>query len=329
MSPPGPDAPAVTEHRAWITVAVSSLVIGLVFIAVYVGLQRDPKPFRLPMAVVGDQLATAARAGLGDSVAVTEVSSIEDGARLVRNEDVVAVVAAISPVTLRLDYAGASGLSEAGAARTLVAGLAAHTGSSVHATDIVPLTRYDTRGLSAFYVVFGVTLASFILAQGLLAATHKVRLGAQLLVMTGFAIAIGLTAARDRRPALRLATGGVPAAGLSLILLSAASTFTTQALGAWLGAAGIGVAILTLTTIGNATSGATIGYDLYRHGGRRFRGRCHPVRRCERSTTSATSTDPTSDRPWPSSRSGSRPPSAWSCCANAYACDVQRSDLVR
>jgi hypothetical protein len=196
------------------------------------------------------------RLGGGD-----EVSSIEDGARLVRNGDVVAVVAAISPVTLRLDYAGASGLSEAGAARTLVAGLAAHTGASVHATDIVPLTRYDTRGLSAFYVVFGVTLASFILAQGLLAATHKVRLGAQLLVMTGF-IAIGLTAAAIAGPLYGSLPAAYPLLALSLILLSAASIFTTQALGAWLGAAGIGVAILTLTTIGDATSGATIGYDL-------------------------------------------------------------------
>jgi hypothetical protein len=276
MSPPGPDAPAVTEHRAWITVAVSSLVIGLVFIAVYVGLQRDPQPFRLPIAVVGDELASAARAGWGDSVAVTEVSSIQDGATLVRNADVVAVVAAISPTTLRLDYAGASGLSEAGAAQTLVAGLAAHAGATVQATDIVPLTRYDTRGLSAFYVVFGVTLASFILAQGLLAATRKVRLGAQLLVMTGFTIVIGLTAAAIAGPLYGSLPAAYPLLALSLILLSAACTFTTQALGAWLGAAGIGVAILTLTTIGNATSGAAIGYDLLPRWGQAVSGALPP-----------------------------------------------------
>jgi hypothetical protein len=262
MSPPGPDAPTVTEHRAWITVAVSSLVIGLVFIAVYVGLQRDPKPFRLPIAVVGNQLASAARAGWGDSVAVTEASSIQDDAMLVRNGDVVGVVGATSPTTLRLEYAGASGLSESGAAQTLVAGLAAHAGATVQAIDIVPLTRYDTRGLSAFYVVFGVTLASFILAQGLLAATRKVRLGAQLLVMTGYTIAIGMTAAAIAGPLYGSLPAAYPLLAVSLILLSGASTFATQALGVWLGAAGIGVAILTLTTIGNATSGATIGYDL-------------------------------------------------------------------
>ncbi|MEK8106757.1 hypothetical protein NKG94_19320 [Micromonospora sp. M12] len=30
----------------------------------------------------------------------------------------------------------------------------------------MPLATYDSRGLSAFYVVFGVTLSSFVLAQG-------------------------------------------------------------------------------------------------------------------------------------------------------------------
>ncbi|MEU8004156.1 hypothetical protein AB0B66_23610 [Catellatospora sp. NPDC049111] len=256
------DKPILTQHRAWTSLVLTGLVIGAAFIAVYVGLQRDPEPSRLPIAVVGEQLAGAARTGLADAVAVTPVTSIEDGRAMVRSGEAIAVLDATSPTTLGLDYAGASGLSESGAARQLVAGLATHVGATVQEHDIVPLTSYDSRGLSAFYVVFGVTLSSFVLAQGLTAAVTKVRLRHRLYAMGGFAIAIGLVAATIAGPVYGSLTAPFPLLALSLILLSAASAFTTKALGAWLGPAGIGLAVLTLTTIGNATSGAAIGFDL-------------------------------------------------------------------
>jgi hypothetical protein len=254
--------PVVTQHRIWIPLVVTGLIIGAAFIAVYVGLQRAPVPHHLPVATVGEQLTTATRTGLGDSVDVTQVSGIEEGAALVRNGDAVAVVGATSPTTLRLEYAGASGLSESGAARQLVAGLARDAGFTVEETDITPLARYDSRGLSAFYVVFGVTLSSFVLAQGLTGATATVRLRHRLYAMAGFAVTIGVTAATIAGPIYGSLTPSFPLLAVSLILLSAASAFATKALGAWLGPAGIGLAVLVLTTIGNATSGATIGYDL-------------------------------------------------------------------
>ncbi|MFC5927904.1 hypothetical protein [Micromonospora vulcania] len=252
----------VTERRAWVSLVLTGLIIGTAFIAVYVGLQRSPQPSHLPIAVVGEQLATAAHAGLGDAVAVTQVASAEEGGALVRGGDAIAVLDATSPSTLKLDYAGAGGFSESGAARQLVAGLASKAGATVQENDIVPLASYDSRGLSAFYVVFGVTLSSFVLAQGLTAATAKVRLRHRLYAMGGFAVAIGLIAATVAGPIYGSLTAPFPLLALSLILLSAASAFTTKALGAWLGPAGIGLAVLTLTTIGNATSGATIGVDL-------------------------------------------------------------------
>ncbi|MGV9212502.1 hypothetical protein ACTFTM_11655 [Micromonospora sp. RB23] len=256
------ETPVATQRRAWLSLVITGLIIGTAFIAVYVGLQRDPAPSRLPIAVVGDQLATAAHAGFGDAVAVTPVTSVDAGAALVHDGDAVAVLSAASPDSLRLDYAGASGFSESGAARQLVAGLGRHAGMTVQENDIVPLASYDSRGLSAFYVVFGVTLSSFVLAQGLTAATAKVRLRHRLYAMGGFAVVIGVVAATVAGPVYGSLTAPFPLLALSLILLSAASAFTTKALGAWLGPIGIALAVLTLTTIGNATSGATIGIDL-------------------------------------------------------------------
>jgi hypothetical protein len=259
---PAPNEPAATQHRAWIPLVVTGLIIGAAFIAVYVGLQRDPVPGHLPIAVVGPQLSTAARTGLGDLADVTQVETTREGTDLVRHGDAIAVVSASAPTVLHLDYAGASGFSESGAARNLVAGLAARGGFTVQETDIVPLTKYDSRGLSGFYVVFGVTLASFVLAQGLTGVVATVRLRHRLYAMAGFAVAIGVVAATIAGPVYGSLTASFPLLALSLILLSAASAFATKALGAWLGPAGIGLAVLIFTTIGNATSGATIGYDL-------------------------------------------------------------------
>ncbi|CCH17405.1 hypothetical protein [Micromonospora lupini] len=265
-SPTAPPAeaetPVGTQRRAWISLVLTGLIIGTAFIAVYVGLQRDPAPSRLPIAVVGDELATTAHRGFGDAVAVTPVASVDAGKALVHDGDSVAVLSGTSPGTLTLDYAGASGFSESGAARQLVAGLGRQAHMTVQENDIVPLASYDSRGLSAFYVVFGVTLSSFVLAQGLTAAATLVRLRHRLWAMGGFAVVIGVVAATVAGPVYGSLTAPFPLLALSLILLSAASAFTTKALGAWLGPIGIALAVLTLTTIGNATSGATIGVDL-------------------------------------------------------------------
>ena len=80
--------------------------------------------------------------------------------------------------------------------------------------------------------------------------------------MGAFAVVIGVVAATIAGPVYGSLTAPFPLLALSLILLSAASAFATKALGAWLGPAGFGLAVLVQTTIGNATSGATLGYDV-------------------------------------------------------------------
>lgn len=81
-------------------------------------------------------------------------------------------------------------------------------------------------------------------------------------IMIGFAVAIGLAAAVLAGPVY----GAVKVPFLTLagvlVLLSAASAFGTKALVTWLGPAGIGLAVLLLTVAGNATSGASIGFNL-------------------------------------------------------------------
>lgn len=251
-----------TQHTAWVGPLVIALVIGLAFVAVYVGLQRDPEPRHLPVAVVGVPLAGAVRSALGETADVVTVTSIDQGRRLVNDGQVVGILAARSPSQLQFDYAGARGLSESGAARQLIAGFA-HAGNlTTQERDIVPLVRFDSRGLVTFYVVFGVTLSSFILAQALSGVAARVRLQHRLLVLGAFTIVIGSTAAVLAGPVYGAVAVPVPELIVTLVLLSAASAFITKALMSWLGPVGIGLAVLMLTVAGNATSGASIGVHL-------------------------------------------------------------------
>lgn len=250
-----------TKHAAWISVAVTGLVIGTVFISLFVGLQRAPVPSHLPLAVTGTTLAAAARDALGDRADVSAVDSEAEGLASVRRGDTVASLS-VSDGSLHVAYAGARGLSESSAARALATGLAESSGLEVSEDDVVPLSPFDSKGLVSFYVTFGVALASFILGQGLTGAAGRVRLRHRLLVTAAFAVVIGSVAATVVGTIYDALPAPWPLLAVTLVLLSAACALTTEALGAWLGAAGIGIAVLLLTTTGNALSSATIGQDL-------------------------------------------------------------------
>ncbi|RKS79921.1 hypothetical protein CLV35_0336 [Motilibacter peucedani] len=256
--PGSPGRPA----RAWLIPVFAGLVIGTVFVAVYVGLQRHPTPHRLPVAVAGQPLASAVRTGLGASAALTEVADAAEGARRVHAGDVIGSLSLGPGGALELDYAGAAGASESGAVQAVARGFGARTGRDVRAVDIVPLVGDDSRGLSGFYVVFGVTLASFVLAQALTGAADDIPLRDRLLAIGGFAVVIGLISSVLAGPVYGSLPAPYPELALTLVLLSTASAFATKALGTWLGPPGIGLAVLLLTTIGNATSGAIIGVHL-------------------------------------------------------------------
>ncbi|CAD5989668.1 ABC transporter permease [Agreia sp. COWG] len=251
-----------TVHSAWIAPTLTALLIGMVFVAVYVGLQRAPEPDSIPVAVVGSSLQHQVAAGLGDRVDVTEVDSVGAGRRLVQDGTTVGVLAVDAAGTVQLDYASAAGLSESGAVRAMTQGFAKAAHLKVRESDTVPLVRYDSLGLVSFYVIFGVTLSSFILAQALSGNAARVRLRHRLLIMVGFAVLIGIAAAVIAGPVYGAVKVPFPALAGVLVLLSAASAFGTKALVTWLGSAGVGIAVLLLTVAGNATSGASIGFNL-------------------------------------------------------------------
>jgi hypothetical protein len=262
VHPPQEPPTKRTPVRAWLQPSLIGLIVVSAFISCYVGLARAPKPHHLPVAVVGSHLSTQIQHALGDSIDIRPEPDTVAADHALKHRDVVAVVTKRGRGGLSLRVAGANGLSTTSAVESLVSAYAHGAGKTVKMTDAVPLARYDSRGLAGFYVAFGVTLSGFALAQSVLGLSQLLHLRHRFTLMACFAVTAGIVAATLAGPVLGAVPAPFPLLAMTLALLSAAAAFTTKLLGTYLGPVGIPVATLLLLTVGNATSGATIGADL-------------------------------------------------------------------
>lgn len=251
----------VARHRWWWQPLGVSLLLVLMFVGLYVGFQRNPEPHGVPVAAAGTELAGRLAAGTGQALDVRPVADRATGDALLRSGDAVAALTAV-PGRLQLDVAGASGTATVAATEKVVSAFARQAGTQLTITDVLPLSTFDSRGLAGFYVSFGVTLASFALAQNMLAAARRVRLRHRMTALTAFALLSGVVAATLAGPVLGALPAPLVPLALTLALLSAATALATKALGSWLGAIGIPASTLLLLTIGNSTSGGTLGVAL-------------------------------------------------------------------
>lgn len=158
--------------------------------------------------------------------------------------------------------AGANGPSTITAVEHLVSAYAEGAGQKVTVVASVPLTRYDGHGPAGFCVAFGVTLSGFVLAQNTLGLARHLHLRHRFTLMAAVFLANGILATVLAGPVMGAVPAPVLLLALSLTLLSAAAAFATRLLGTWFGPVGVPVATLLLLTIGNPTSGATIGPNL-------------------------------------------------------------------
>jgi hypothetical protein len=252
------DPPAVRVFPLLISQILIGVIIAGAFVGLYVGLQRAPTPHHLPLAIVGSALAVPAQEALGQKANITTSVSDSNAEQLVKNH---AAVAALIPTGfgLRLVTAGAAGRSATAAATAIAAHIASAAHMKIISTeDLVPLVKYDAQGLSGFYVVFGSTLASFIVAQILQSMAAIIRLRWRVVTVLVGSVASSLIATILAGPIY----GVIPAPPVELLLclslLGAAVALSTMAIVSWVGPLGNIIATLLFTTLGNATSGATI-----------------------------------------------------------------------
>ncbi|MFD7441704.1 hypothetical protein [Streptomyces sp. NPDC059909] len=248
--------------RAWLQPTLIALIVVAAFIGCYVGLQRDPQPHQVPIAVTGPDLPGEIHQALGDAVEVQPAADAETARHALERHDVVAALSTDSTGRLHLQIAGAAGTSTTSAVNNLVSAYAHGAGKHVTTEDVVPLARFDARGLAGFYMAFGVTLAGFVLGSNALGLAGVLHLRHRFRLLAGASVAIGTVAAIIAGPVLEAVPAPLAPLILTLTLLAAAAAFTTKLLGTYIGPVGVPVATLLLLTVGNATSGATIGADL-------------------------------------------------------------------
>ncbi|GAA1652873.1 hypothetical protein [Catellatospora bangladeshensis] len=258
-----PDQPAATPPvRTWLQPVVIALVVVAAFLSCYLGLQRDPQPRGIPVAVAGADLPGQVGQALGDRVDIRPVADAAAAREAVLRHDAVAALSADGQGGLELRIAGAEGASNTSAVKALVGAYAGGAGLHLTTEDVVPLAPADARGLAGFYLAFGVSLAGFVLASNALGLAGALLLRHRLWLLAGTSLAIGTVAAIIAGPVLGAVPGALVPLALTLALLAAAAGFTTKLLGTYLGPIGLPVATLVLLTLGNAVSGAVVGADL-------------------------------------------------------------------
>ncbi|MFF4689881.1 hypothetical protein [Streptomyces sp. NPDC001307] len=259
---PRPDVPRRPPVKAWLQPALIALIVVAAFISCYIGLQRNPQPHHIPIAVTAPGLPDRIHQALGTSVEVHPATGAEAARRALEHRDVVAALSSDGHGGLLLEVAGANGASTTSAVKTLVSAYAHGAGKHITTEDVLPLARFDARGLAGFYMAFGVTLAGFVLGSNAVGLAGLMRLRHRFWLLSGASVAIGTLAAIIAGPVLGAVPAPVVPLILTLTLLAAAASFSTKLLATYLGPVGLPIATLLLLTVGNATSGATIGADL-------------------------------------------------------------------
>ncbi|MFI6286213.1 DUF3533 domain-containing protein [Streptomyces sp. NPDC051018] len=277
-----PPAPSRTGFRAEVRDAVgvraALLVIGvlalqLAFIASYIGAFHEPKPHRIPLAVVtpsaaAGQETVALLASLpGDPLDPRAVADEAAARRQIENREVDGALVIGPRGPDRLLVAGASGASLAQALTEVVATVEKSRGRALEVVDVVPGSPGDARGLSSFYLAVGWCVGGYLCAAALAISAGArpanperalIRLG----VLLVYAIVAGLLGAVIAGPVLDALPGGVPALwGLGALLVFAVGA-VTLALQGLAGIVGVGLAILLVVVLGNPSAGGAYPYPL-------------------------------------------------------------------
>ena len=250
---------------------LTGLLIGAVFLLVFMFALHKPVPHDVPVGVVG---STGALAG----------NAAPHGLKLHGVPDAAAARRQIADGTIYAAYDGTGGSAKllvssahgAVATRTIEGTFAAVAGHPLPVEDVVPVSNQDPNGVSVFYLIFGVTLGSFLFGQTCFAAAPHLPARVKLAQTAAFAVLLGLVAALIARVWIGMMPGPVPAETGVLILLAATVGLFTIALTTVLKDAGVAVSTVVALILGTAISGGPVPADFLPSGFAAFSGALPP-----------------------------------------------------
>jgi hypothetical protein len=235
----------------------------MAFAGVYLAAFHAPVPHDMPVGVVGPAPMAAAVSHSLASKAPGEFSVQSFPDRVAAGEAVThrSVYGAYlsGEGSARLLYAGVNGAAVTATLTRALGALARSRGQRLVGVDLVPLAPGDRRGLSTFYVVFGVVLGGFLFGQTLPALKRRPRIPVVVAATAVFGLLAGLGVAllggSSGFGAVPASFAGVAATGG---LLACSVAVTTTVLVRFMGPAGQLLAAVLLVTLGGASSGAVL-----------------------------------------------------------------------
>lgn len=242
--------------------AMVGLLIGTVFVSIFLAAFHAPRTHELPIGLVGSAAQTASveqalTAHSPGAVAITRFATGDAARTAIEDREVYgAYWAGPDGRTAQLLYAGANGPAVTATLEGMFNGVA---GTTLQPVDVRPTSPGDTRGLSIFYAGFGLVLAGFLFGLISYQMAPSLPLRMRLLSLVSFAVAsataVTLIAGHTGFNALpgRLAT----LASVTMLLALAVGA-TTLLLMRIAGPAGTLLASLILLILGNATGGGTL-----------------------------------------------------------------------
>jgi nucleotide-binding universal stress UspA family protein len=186
-------------YRALAGFIVACAAFAAVFVALAVGAYHAPRPHDLPVGIVGSATATGGIEHALDSALPGAISwrSYPSGADartgIVQREVDGALVASGS--RLRLLVATGGGTAPANFLTQAAGTVAAHSGSQLAVTDVVPALPGDTQALSSFFILLGALIPSLAAGSGTALAFRKARPALGIVAPVAVAVAIGLVSA--------------------------------------------------------------------------------------------------------------------------------------
>ena len=153
---------------------VTGLVIGILFVTVFLAAFHAPEPHNLPVGIVGaSQQVKAVEQAVAENAPgklefITYDSAAEARDAVEHRTIFGAYVVAEDGQTAQLLYAGANGPGVTSTVEGIFGGVAHHSNIALKTQDVVPAASGDTRGLGIFYAGFGIVLGGFLL--GLISA---------------------------------------------------------------------------------------------------------------------------------------------------------------
>ncbi|WP_327714529.1 ABC transporter permease [Streptomyces sp. NBC_00490] len=240
------------------------LVIGSIFVSVFLAAFHAPRPHDLPVGVVGttqrlEQITGGLELGLPGGFEVKRYADENAARHALQARKVYAAYVVGPEKSAELLYAGANGPSVTSTVTGAFSGVAKAGGERMTAKDVVPASAGDTRGMSVFYAGFGVVLAGFLFGTMTYQMAPRLEYRWRLASLASFSVLAGVLVALIAGSVGFSALPG-PFLGIAgvIALMAAAVGSASMAFIRVFGRAGMSLAAVVLFTFGNSTSGGTL-----------------------------------------------------------------------